>query len=53
MEAQRARGRTIHFKSSGQIDRERATPLADDIIFRIQSMTKPPIPASASAWVSP
>jgi CubicO group peptidase (beta-lactamase class C family) len=34
-------GHVAHFSSLGCMDRERATPMADDTIFRIYSMTKP------------
>jgi CubicO group peptidase (beta-lactamase class C family) len=34
-------GRVAYFRSLGHMDRERATPMADDAIFRIYSMTKP------------
>jgi CubicO group peptidase (beta-lactamase class C family) len=34
-------GAIAYFRSLGLSDRERATPLADDSIFRIYSMTKP------------
>src|SRR5580692_1705695 len=35
------KGHLAYFKSLGQMDRERAKPMADDTIFRIYSMTKP------------
>ena len=35
------KGHLAYFKSLGQMDRERAKPMADDAIFRIYSMTKP------------
>ena len=35
------RGHVAYFKSLGLADRERRTPMADDAIFRIYSMTKP------------
>jgi CubicO group peptidase (beta-lactamase class C family) len=35
------RGETAHFSSFGMADVERKTPLKDDTIFRIYSMTKP------------
>ncbi len=34
-------GHPAYFKSFGQMDRERAKPMADDTIFRIYSMSKP------------
>jgi CubicO group peptidase (beta-lactamase class C family) len=34
-------GHPAYFRSLGMMDRERATPMADDTIFRIYSMTKP------------
>ena len=34
-------GHLAYFRSLGQMDRERAKPMADDAIFRIYSMTKP------------
>ena len=34
-------GHVAYFKSLGLMDRERRTPMADDTIFRIYSMTKP------------
>jgi CubicO group peptidase (beta-lactamase class C family) len=34
-------GENAYFKSFGLMDRERRTPMADDTIFRIYSMTKP------------
>jgi CubicO group peptidase (beta-lactamase class C family) len=34
-------GRVAYFNSQGQMDRERARPMADDAIFRIYSMSKP------------
>jgi len=34
-------GHVAYFKSQGMMDRERRTPLADDTIFRLYSMTKP------------
>jgi len=34
-------GHSAYFKSFGQMDLERAKPMADDAIFRIYSMTKP------------
>ena len=34
-------GRVAYFRSLGNADRERATPVRDDTIFRIYSMTKP------------
>ena len=34
-------GQTAYFRSFGEMDRERARPVADDTIFRIYSMTKP------------
>ena len=34
-------GHLAYFKSFGLMDRERATPTADDTIYRIYSMTKP------------
>jgi CubicO group peptidase (beta-lactamase class C family) len=34
-------GHVAYFRSLGQMDRERARPMADDTIFRIFSMTKP------------
>jgi CubicO group peptidase (beta-lactamase class C family) len=34
-------GKVAYFGSQGLMDRERATPVADDTIFRIYSMTKP------------
>ncbi len=35
------RGQIVHFEQVGYQDRERATPMAADTIFRIYSMTKP------------
>ena len=35
------RGHVAYFSSLGSRDRERATPMADDTIFRIYSMSKP------------
>ena len=35
------KGHLAYFKSLGQMDRERAKPMADDTIFRIYSMSKP------------
>src|SRR5271165_6789423 len=34
-------GHLAYFRSLGNMDRERARPMADDAIFRIYSMTKP------------
>src|SRR5580692_1973518 len=34
-------GHLAYFRSLGQMDRERAKPMADDAIFRIYSMSKP------------
>ena len=34
-------GHVAYFQSLGRMDRERGTPMADDTIFRIYSMTKP------------
>jgi len=34
-------GHLAYFRSFGQMDRERAKPMADDTIFRIYSMSKP------------
>jgi CubicO group peptidase (beta-lactamase class C family) len=34
-------GHAAYFRSLGEMDRERHTPMADDTIFRIYSMTKP------------
>ncbi|MEX0682770.1 MAG: serine hydrolase domain-containing protein [Dehalococcoidia bacterium] len=34
-------GHVAYFKSLGMADRERETPMADDTIFRLYSMTKP------------
>lgn len=34
-------GHNAYFQSFGQMDRERAKPMADDTIFRIYSMSKP------------
>ncbi|HWF76091.1 MAG TPA: serine hydrolase domain-containing protein, partial [Caulobacteraceae bacterium] len=34
-------GHLAYFRSFGQMDRERAKPMADDAIFRIYSMSKP------------
>jgi CubicO group peptidase (beta-lactamase class C family) len=34
-------GHVAYFRSLGNMDRERARPMADDTIFRIYSMTKP------------
>ena len=34
-------GNLAYFRSFGQMDRERANPMADDTIFRIYSMSKP------------
>jgi CubicO group peptidase (beta-lactamase class C family) len=35
------KGKIIHFEQIGQMDRENNTPMSDDTIFRIYSMTKP------------
>src|SRR3974390_2004582 len=35
------RGRVAYFRSLGMMGRERATPMADDAIFRFSSRTKP------------
>jgi CubicO group peptidase (beta-lactamase class C family) len=34
-------GHVAYFKSQGLMDRERRTPMADDTVFRLYSMTKP------------
>src|SRR5215216_4411063 len=34
-------GQVAHFSSLGEMDRERGTPMREDTIFRIYSMTKP------------
>lgn len=35
------RGRTVHYKTYGMMDREAGKPMVHDAIFRIASMTKP------------